>query len=288
MKTQLKADMMLLIVAMLWGSSCLLTKIALEDLDEFNLVAFRFILGFSLAFPVFFKSLKIDVKTIGYSAIIATNYFVVLALMTFGVNYTTVSKAGFLTCLAGVFIPLINIIVFGKKPGAKIMFCAVATLAGVYLLTMGGTTGGSGINLGDVLCTLCSLFFAIQVMLVAHFVRRADAITLTVFQMGFVGLYNLAASFIFEAPHLPTTQSSWISSLLLCIGCTIIALLMQNIAQKSTSDTHAGIIFSTEPVFAVISAYVVLGETLSRTGWAGAVILLLCIVLLEVNFKSRN
>jgi drug/metabolite transporter (DMT)-like permease len=146
---------------------------------------------------------------------------------------------------------------------------------------MGGTSDNSGINLGDILCTLCSLFFAIQIMLIARFVKRADAITLTVLQMGFVGVYSLAASFIFESPHLPATTASWVSSLLLSVGCTAIALLLQNTAQKHTTDAHAGIIFSTEPVFAVISAYIVLGETLSRAGFAGAAILLLCIVLLE-------
>ena len=282
MKTQLKADMMLIVVAMLWGTSCLLTKIALEDLSEFNLIAFRFAFGFVLAYPVFRKSLKTDRKTMGYSAVLATNYCVTLALMTFGVRYTSVSKAGFLTCLASVFIPLLNLLVFRKNPGKKILFCAAATFVGVYLLTMGGTSDASGINLGDVLCTLCSLSFSIQVMLIAHFVRRADAITLTVFQMGFVGVYNLILSFIFETPHLPTTQASWVSSLLLCVGCTVIALLLQNIAQKHTTDTRAGIIFATEPVFAVISAYIVLGEILTKMGWAGAAILLSCIVLLEV------
>ena len=284
--TQFRADLMLVVVTICWGTSCLLTKIALEDLQELTLNAIRSLLGFVLAFIVFYKMLKIDKKTIKYSALISLNYFFVLALMTYGVRYTSVSKAGFLTCLAGVFVPLINLVAFKKIPEKKIVFCALTTMFGVYLLTMGGTNLDTGVNIGDLLCVLCSMFFAVQIMLIGYCVKRIDAITLTVFQNGFVGVYYLITSFIFETPHMPTTKESWISVLLLCIFSTVIGMLFQNIAQKYTTDTHAGIIFTLEPVFAVISAYIVLGETLTRLGYTGAIILLACIVLLEVDISK--
>ncbi|MCL1982597.1 MAG: DMT family transporter [Clostridiales bacterium] len=287
MRTQVKADLMLVLVAMFWGSSCLLTKIALEDLQEFNLISIRFLAGFVLSSVILLRKRRISKKTVLYSALISANYFVVVAFMTFGVQYTTVSKAGFLTCLAGVFVPIICVFVFKKKLDKKTVFCVVATFVGVYMLTMSGAGDGGGINLGDVLCTLCSLFFAVHILLTGHIVKRADPMALTVFQLGFVGLYNLAASFFFEAPHLPTTGASWLSVLLLAALCSVCGTLLQNMAQKHTSETHAGIILTLEPAFAVMFAYVFLKETLTAGGYIGALILLASIVILEVDFSAK-
>jgi drug/metabolite transporter (DMT)-like permease len=284
MKIQLKADLMLVCVAAFWGSSCLLTKIALEDLQEFNLVAIRFIFGFVLSFFALFRKLRIDKKCIGYAAALGTNYLAVLMLMTYGVKYTTVSKAGFLTCLASVFVPFISVVILKKKLSRKTIFCAAATFVGVYLLTMSGTAEGTGINIGDVLSTFCSVFFAIQILLTGFFVVRTDALTLTVFQMGFVGVYSLLCSLLFEAPKLSTTMVSWLCVIGLCLLSTVIALIMQNIAQKYTSATRASIILSLEPAFTVLSAYLVLGETLAVGGYAGGAILLASIILLEIDF----
>ena len=285
MNIQLKADIMLIFVAIFWGSSCLLTKIALEDLQEFNLIAVRFLIGFVLSFVVLFKKLKVDKRIIKYAVALSGNYFFVISFMTFGVQYTSVSKAGFLTCLAVVFVPLLNLAVFHKRPERKTLFCAALAFVGVYMLTMSGAVNGEGINMGDVLCTLCSLFFAIQIMLTGYCVRRADALTLTVFQMGFVSLSTMIASLIFETPHLPTTNISWLSIILLSVTSSVLGTLLQNTAQKHTTDTHAGIILTLEPAFAVIFAYLFLHETLSLGGYVGGLVLLFSIVILEVDFS---
>jgi drug/metabolite transporter (DMT)-like permease len=286
MNRQLKADMMLIMTALFWGSSMLVTKFALDDLEEFNLVAARFLIGFLFSSIVLFKRIKPNKKVVGYASVLAANQLIVMALSTFGVRYTSVSKAGLLTCLAGIFVPLINVAVFRKKIGAKAAVCAVVTFIGIYILTMGGVNENFGINLGDVLCILCSLFFGINIMLVGFAVKRVDAVTLTFFQTGFVGLYSLAASFIFETPSLPTTSASWLSVSWLGIICGVAAMLLQSIAQKYTTDTHAGIIFTLEPVFALILARIFLSEILTAFGYIGAGIIVMCIVLLEVNFKK--
>ena len=288
MKTQMKADIMIVLVALCWGSSCLVTKFALEDLQEFNLTAIRFLVGFAPSFILFYRRLNIDKTSITFSAALAANYFVVMAFFSFGVQYTSVSKAGLLTCLAGVFVPVINFLVFRKRIGAKTVFCALATVFGVYILSMGGVNETLGLNIGDMFCVLCSLFFAIHIMLVGFAVKRVDAVTLTVFQTGFVGFYSLLAAFLLETPGLPQTAGSWFSVLWLSVICGVIAMLLQNTAQKYTSDTHAGIIFTIEPVFAVFLAYLFLGETLTFYGYIGGAIILACIVLLEINFTPKR
>jgi len=287
-KTQLKADLMLILVAAAWGSSCLFTKIALDDLDEFNLSAVRFFIGFAIPALTFFRKLQIDRKTIGYAAAIALNYFFVIGFFTFGVRYTSVSNAGFLTCLASIFVPFICVFVFRMKLDKKTIFCAFTTLVGVYLLTMGGTDGSIGMNLGDILCILCSLFFAIHIILISRVVKRVDVLQFTTWQMGFVSLYNLIASFIFETPHLPTTFHSWFNVFWLGAICAGGGAMLQNFAQRHTSETHASIIFALEVVFAAFFAFVFLNEILTIWGYAGGLVLLGSIILLEVNVSGRN
>jgi len=175
------------------------------------------------------------------------------------------------------------VLVFKKKIGFKTALCAVVTFIGIYILTMGGVNESFGINLGDVLCTLCSLFFAIHLMLIGYIVKRVDAVSLTVFQIGFVGFYNLIASFLLESPRLPSTMESWFSILWLGVICGVVAMILQNTALKYTTDIHAGIIFTLEPVFALILAYAFLGETLTFAGYIGAAIIVACIVLLELG-----
>jgi len=286
--SQMKADIMLILVAAFWGSSVPATKLVLDDLQEFNLIAVRFILAGILGSIVFFKKMKTNRKTMLYSVILSGNYFIVLTLMTYGVNYTTVSKAGFLTCIAGIFVPIISFFILKVKIELKTIICAVTTIIGVYLLTMAGTEGIDGINIGDILCILCSLFFAIQILLIGRFVKFADIVPLTIYHMSFVGVLALIASFIFETPSLPTTGLSWLSILWLSAICSIGAGLVQNFAQKNTSETHVGIIFTLEPLFAVILAYIFFAERLSPAGYIGCVIILGSIILLEINFPKRK
>ena len=284
----MKADLMLIGVCAFWGSSVPVTKLALEDLQELNLIAVRFLIAFALGAIVFFRKMKTDRKTMYYSVILSVNYFFVLAFMTFGVSYTTVSKAGFLTCLAGIFVPIISFLVLKVKISLKTIICALTTIIGVYLLTMVGAEVGSGINIGDILCILCSMFFAVQIILIGRFVRKADIVPLTIYHMGFVGVLSLIASFIFETPSLPTTGMSWLSVIWLSAVCSIGAGLLQNFAQKNTSETHAGIIFTLEPLFAVLLAYIFFGEILTLVGYIGCAIILASIILLEINFPKRR
>lgn len=279
MKIQLKADLALAAAAMFWGASCLLTKFGLGEIKVFNLIALRFIIGFFASVVLFHKSMRgVEAKTVKYAAALSAILFCVLAFSTFGVKYTSASNAGFLTCLAGVFIPVIAYFFFRQALNGKILISILLAFTGMFLLTMNEQLR---FNVGDVLCALCSVAFAVYVILMEKFTKDVDSVSLGVLQLGFVGLYSLIFSFILEAPGLPATVTGWYTVLILSLLCTAFGFITQTVAQKYTSATHTGLIFSLEPVFAVAFAFVFAGEILPLSNYMGAAMLLVSIFLVE-------
>ena len=284
MKTSLKADLALLMITIFWGTSCLLTKIGLGDIREFNLIALRFIIAFTLSAAVFWKRIRYaDRRTVKYAAIISVILFTEFIAMTYGVKMTRVSNAGFLTCLAGVFVPIISFVILKQKQEAKVLVSIILTFIGIYLLTVNDSVT---FNLGDFLCTLCSVVFAVHIIVLGKLTVKVDSVVLGVIQLGFAGAYALAFSFLFESPILPATQQSWLIVISLSVFCTAIAFIVQTVAQKYTSPVHTGFIFSLEPVFTAIIAFLFAGEVLPFKGYIGGFLMVVSVILVEVDFKS--
>ena len=285
MKVQLKADAALMLITMFWGASCLLTKIGLAGLEAFNLMALRFLIAFAISGLFFWKRIRsADAKTFRYAAILAGILFVVFAFMTFGVKYTTASNAGFLTCLASIFIPILALLFLRQRPEPKVVAGVVLAVAGVALLSQGSQVQ---FNLGDVLCILCSLAFAVHILVMGAFTPKVDSVALGVLQLGFAGVYSLAAALLFETPVLPVSGRSWAVVLLLSLFCTAAAFIVQSVAQKYTTPSHTGLIFTFEPAFAAFFAYAFLGEVLSLPGYIGGLLMILSILLVELEFPRR-
>lgn len=284
MKTYMKADLALLMITIFWGTSCLLTKWGLGDIREFNLIALRFIIAFALSAAVFRKRIRhIDRKTVRYAAILSAILFTVYVAMTYGVKMTSVSNAGFLTCLAGVFIPIVSYIFLKQKPEKKVLVSICLTLIGIFLLTINERII---FNLGDLFCTLCSLAYAVHIIVTGKLTVRVDSVSLGVMQLGFVGVYALIFSFIFESPALPPTAPSWLIVVTLSVFCTGVAFIVQTVAQKYTSPVHTGFIFSLEPVFTAIVAFLFADEALPFKGYFGGFLMVVSVILVEVDFKS--
>lgn len=284
MTRQTKANLSLLLVAMFWGSSCILTKVGLENIQEYNLIALRFIIAFLATLAIFWnRHIFQNKKAIQKAALLGFVLFVVLALMSFGVDYTSASNAGFLTCLAGIFIPFLNFIFLKQKIAKKIYVCVGLALLGMALLALRESIT---LNLGDVLCILCSLVFAVHIILTNRFAQDVDPIALSVFQLGFVGLYSLIMTFAVETPHFPANTHGWLVVLALSLLCSAFAFVIQTVAQKYTTSVFTGLIYSLEPAFAAIFAFLFLGEVLTGKGYLGAALLFISLILMEVDIDK--
>ena len=289
MNKQLKADLMLVLVTLCWGISYYLMDLALTDMDPFTLNAHRFLGAFAVAGLLSYKKVRnVNRTTLKYSLLVGAALVFVYIGATFGVKYTTLSNSGFLCALTVVFTPLIAWVFLRQKLDRKMTLSVVICFIGIALLTL---KDDFSINLGnlkgDLLCILCAVAYAIDLLLtekaVSH--KDVDAYQLGVFQLGVTGLCNLILAIIVETPHFPTTGNVWGAVIFLSIFCTGVAFVVQPVAQQYTSASHVGVIFALEPVFAGIVAFALAGEVLSPKSYFGAVLMIASIFIMEIDFS---
>ena len=286
MHTQLKADLMLVLVTFFWGISYLLTDLALTEVGVFSLNAIRFLLAFAVGGLCFLPRLRHpSAATLKTAIATGAALFCVYTATTFGVKYTSLSNAGFLCALPVVFTPLLDFLFFRRRPSRKLALVLVMAVTGIALLTLSDDLRPA---LGDVLCILCALSNAVYLIITERAVARpeVDAFQLGVYQQLVTGLGMLVLSIFLEGPDLPRTPAVWASVLVLSLFCTGAAFLIQSVALQYTTASHVGVIFCLEPVFNSIFAFFVAHEVLSPRAYAGASLLMLGILVMAVDLAA--
>lgn len=283
MNRQKRADWMLVLATSFWGVSNGLMAICLKELQPLTLNAFRFstafiVLGVAQRKHVF----RASRETIRYSLMIGGCLVMIYLGATFGILYTSVSNVGFIGALTVLFTPILEFLIYRRRPGKKLAFCLVLCFAGMALLTLSETMRPA---LGDIICLASPTFYAIDLMLTGHAVSKpeVDPIALGVWEECVVAVVMLILSFLLETPHLPASPKVWASGLFLGVFCSGICFVIQNIEQQYTTASHASLIFTLEPVFSAIFAFFLLGERLRVRGYIGAVMMLLSLFVMEVD-----
>ena len=277
MNKQLQANFLIVLVALFWGSTYFLTKMAVAELELFNLTALRFGTAFIITALFFFKRIRnADRTVIKYSIILGVLAVIAVLSMTFGVQYTTASNAGFLISLSVVMIPLISVVVLKKRIKAKLLLSVILATIGIVCLTLNEQLT---INKGDILCILCATSFAVQVLIMERIPKSADSVAIGALQLGITAVVNFILSFFLENFTVPRDLKVWGVIVILGVFCTAFCYIIQIYALKNTSAIQAGIILSLEPVFSAIFAYIFLGELLSKQGYIGAILLFISVIL---------
>ncbi|WP_339229339.1 DMT family transporter [Oceanobacillus sp. FSL K6-2867] len=279
------ADLLMLLVTIFWGASYLFMDMGLHSLSEFNLIALRFGFAFIIVLPILFRRLRrIDLNILKYSFILGFILFLVFTLITFGLNTTTTSNAGFLISLTVVFVPLINTFILKRKLESKIIISIVLSMIGIGFLTI---QFPFHIKLGDLFCVMAALLYAAHIIIVSFAVKEVNPLNLGMLQLGFTGLIGLVFSLIFETPALPSTAKGWTAILALSILCSALGFILQIVAQKYTSATRTGLIFSLEPVFAALFGYLFINEVMSSGQFFGAFLVLFSIIFMSAGKNIR-
>ena len=290
MSKQLQADGILFLITFCWGVSYFLMDLCLAEIDPFTLNAFRFLGAFFIAVLLSGKKLSnVSKETIKYALIVGSLMVFVYIGATFGVKYTTISNSGFMCSLTVIFTPIMEWIVFKKKPSKKFSLVLLICITGIALMTLGNDFSLNMEHLkGDLLCMMCAFSYAILLIFTEIGVSKdeVDPYQMGVFQIGITGVLNLLMAFLVETPHFPQSMEVWGAVLFLAIFCTGVAYIMQPIAMQYTSAGHVGVIFALEPVFSAIVAFVFAGEVLFFKQYLGGALMLLSIILMEVDIKS--
>lgn len=210
--------------------------------------------------------------------------FVSTTLQQVGIAYTTVAKAGFITALYIIIVPILGIFL-KRKAGLKIWISVVIALVGLYLLCMKGSLS---LSKGDFLILICSICFAIHIMVVDHFTEKVSGTKLSCIQFLFAGTLSSVLMFLFEEPHWADIGAAWLPICYAGILSCGVAYTFQIIGQRGTDPTIASLILSLESVVSVLAGWILLGETLSPREILGCVLMFGAIILAQINPKKQG
>ncbi len=285
----IKGDLLLLLTAMIWGSAFVAQKVGMDHIGPFMYTGIRFALGALLLTPIMllfsrhrlFIIKKQENLPSLFSAGLLTGalLFGGSILQQIGLVYTTAGKAGFITGLYVVIVPLLGLI-WGMRPGAGRWAGAVLSVSGLYLLTV---QKGFSLCIGDLLVILCAFMYALHVLAIGWLAPRLDVLKLSVIQFWVCSGMSLLAGIFVETISWPAVAGAAVPILyggLLSVG---IGFTLQVVAQQKAPPAHAAIILSLETVFAVMAGMVVLGETLPARGWLGSALMLAGMFSAQVN-----
>lgn len=285
------ADLSLLLVAFGWGATFVVIQNAISILPPFSFNGLRFsiasiILGILLLFFYRTELKRLNKKMLFSGIFLGVWLFLGYAAQTAGLLYTTSSKAGFITGLNVVLVPILSLFIFKQKLSKNAAIgIAVATI-GLYLLTM---TDVSPFNKGDLLVLLCAICFAMQIVITDKLAKQIPALLLTVIQLSTVAVLSIIASLLFEDwrnVYTVPTLLNWgiiFALFITAVFATSFAFFAQTYFQQFTSPTRVALIFATEPVFAAITGFFWANEKLSLSALMGCILIFAGMIFSELQ-----
>lgn len=270
------------------STSFLFNVLSLESLAPFNLLGVRFLLAFCVLAVIFWRKLaKVQLKTIFHGAILGAFYFTSISLELHALHYTDSSTAALIENSAVVFVPLAEAVIARKLPGKQSMISAMITLAGVAFLTV-GRSGSFHLGKGEILCLLCAMVYSSAIMVTCRITRNDDALMMGVFQVGFIGFFAAIASFLTEAPRMPTGEREWAMIIALALVCSCVGFTLQPYAQSRTTPERASMFCPLSPLTAAVLGAIFLRERLGVMGIIGGVLILGGMVLRNIAPKTAE
>jgi len=296
MKTgQMKNSLLLLLTAFIWGVAFVAQSVGGEQVGCFTFNGVRSLIGGVVLIPVIFfldaqkkKELgekkfleqKSDKKTLilggiscGIMLCIASNF------QQLGISFTTVGKAGFITALYIIIVPILGIFM-KKKAGLKIWAGVALATVGLYLLCM--TSESFSISKGDFLVLICAGFFSLHILIIDHFSPKCDGVRLSCIQFFVCGVISMVIALIFETPTLSGILSGWLPILYAGVLSCGVAYTLQIVGQKNMDPTVASLILSLESVFSVLAGWMILHQTLTAREIFGCVLMFSAIILAQL------
>lgn len=284
---RLRADLGLAFSTFLWGSTFVVVKSSLDHASVFLFLALRFTLAGAIMAawrPHIFRSLQREEIFAGMR--LGFFMFGGYAFQTAGLQYTSASNSGFVTGSSVVLVPILFALFWGHRLTAWVYAGALAAGFGLYYLTI-PAAGVAHLNRGDVLTFVAAASYAVHIILVSEYTRQHSASALSVLQvvacaaMAWV-MTAIAAAIRWQPVKFEPTWSLLIGVAVCAVFATAIAFAIQLWAQQYTTPGHAAILFTLEPVFAVLTSYIFLGERLAARAVFGAAFVLAGILIAEL------
>ncbi|MFI5197736.1 MAG: DMT family transporter [Thermoanaerobaculia bacterium] len=292
----LRADLVLVVVTAIWGSTFIVNRLAIETAPPLVFVLVRFALASVILLPLALGR-PLTPNLARDSAVIGVLLAIGIGCQVAGQLFTTASKAAFVTGLSVPLTPIAGYLMTRKKPSIENLAGLVLAAAGFAMLTW--PEDAAGWNRGDLLIVATAVSYAILIVVMAETAPNHDVRWYSFGQIAAaavaVGVARLAlgpflsgrsAFLVAEARPLVLTPRVVASILWMALAATVVTFLAQTWAQQRMPATHAAILFALEPVFTALFAALFLGERLTGRDWSGAVLVLAGIVVSELKFST--
>ncbi len=289
-----KADLLLAFCTLIWGATFVIVKSALADSSVFVFLALRFSLAAAVLAVIYRREIprlrarKFRDSPLAAGALMGGVLFAGFALQTAGIQFTTPSKAAFITGFSVVLVPVLLALFAGLRIKPTVWAGALAALAGLYYLAVPAADQFAHLNRGDLLVLGGAVMFALHIISVGEFSGRHSAGALSLVQVATMAALTLIAVPLFaiagwQPPRVNWTPQLIAAVLVTAILATAVAFSVQVWAQQHASPSHTAILFSLEPVFAAATSFMFFHERLGSRALAGAALILAGILLVELR-----
>lgn len=289
----MKNDILLVLTALIWGCAFVAQSVGMDYVGPFTFNMARFLIGAIVLLPVIWfmdrqrktgaekgagqKTLIIGGICCGIALAVAST------LQQWGILFTTVGKAGFITAMYIVIVPLLGIFI-GKKVRPLIIGCVAIAVVGFYFLCM---TESLRLGLGDFLVLLCAIAFSIHILVIDYFSPKVDGVKMSAIQFLTAAIISAVPTLLWEQPVFTEILQAWQPVLYAGVMSCGVAYTLQIIAQKNADPTVASLLLSLESVFSVLAGWVLLGQGLSLKELFGCVLIFCAIILAQLPEKKK-
>ncbi len=288
--TQRRADLLLLVIAVIWGTTFTIVHQAVAQFPPLALITLRFGCAALLLVPVLLRG-GVRSQEIKVGLLLGGLLFVGFATQTFGLQRTTPARAGFITGLNVVLVPLFGLLA-GQHPPRRALLGVVVAVGGLAVLTWGCALPWLGcvVNAhpttqqlsGDLLVLVCAAAFALHIVVVSRWATTLPVATVNTWQLIAAALLAGGTAWVTERPIPQPTIGVIGAVVFLGVISTALVFALQLLVQRYTTATHTALIFALEPVFAALFAWVWIGEQLTGAVLLGGAIMLGGVVLAEL------
>ena len=202
-----------------------------------------------------------------------------------GIAYTTVGKAGFITALYVVIVPIMGLF-FKKRVSFIVWICVVLSVIGLYLLCM--TEGSLTLAYGDLLVLICAILFSVHIMVIDHFSPQGDGMVMSCIQFFVCGIVSGIIMLFVETPSLENILAAAMPILYAGVLSSGVAYTLQIVGQKDMNPTVASLILCLESVVSALAGWLILHEALTVRELIGCVLMFAAIVLAQVPMPERQ
>lgn len=285
-----KSNLLLILASIIWGCAFVAQNVGMNYIGPWTFSTIRFLIaGFSLLaiIPILDKkrthvirpkTKEEKMKLLLGSVLCGLALSIGSIVQQIAMLTVPVAKAGFLTTLYVLFVPMITLL-FGKKIPLKVWIGIAMALFGLYLLSMAGNLA---IGIGEILLILAAFLFAIHIIIIGHFSTRVDPVRLSCGQLLIGGFATVIPMIVIEKPTIGSILAAYIPLLYTGIFSSCVAYTLQIFAQKEANPTIAGMLLSLESVFAALAGYLILHQVLNTRELIGCVVIFIAIVIAQL------